>query len=246
MTNTCPVEDALGMKKALELDAYLADPSGWPKGTFPKGFKVPRILPTSMRLWGATKLGIAWCQNEGIHTITKRQMQTHVREHVPFIIAVPSDAVEAAMVEDDGRRAVPAKQRRDVDLSNPITYQQVYLRGLALGDRAMELLAARIEKIIEDGGEVDTQTLMKIADLGSKMAQSQASLIIRGIGRQERDDEIEGFRAGTQPLPSERFGDHRIRVIEGMSRPIVDRGPADRQQYNERAEQEGSPTLPSP
>jgi hypothetical protein len=36
----------------------------------------------------------------------------------------------------------------------------------------------------------------------------------------------------------------RVRVIEGETRAVVDRGRADRQEYNERARQEGSPLLP--
>jgi hypothetical protein len=242
----CAVENALGMEASLELDAYLADPTGWPAATWPKGFKVPRVLPASMRQWGAVTIGLAWCADRGVQ-VSKKQMDRHVREHVPWVVMSPEQVAELGTDLSSNTRDLPAERTKSaVDLANPITYQRLYTRGLAIGDRSLELLAERIEEMVESGVPPSTDLLTKLADLGTKLAMSQASLILRGIGRQEREDEIEGFRSGSSPLPSERFGDHRVRVVEGVARPVVDRGPSDRVEYNKRAAQEGSPRLPSP
>ena len=234
----CAVEEKLGPELALELDMFLADPSKWPKAIF-DGWKLPPgPMPTRFRSWGAVKLGLEWLRSRDI-AVSKLQMARHYREHVPIVPYGPSDFVDKALSDPPAGRAIVP--------TNLITYQEVYQKGLKVGSKALDLLLARVEEIEHAGGTVPQDLLLKLADLGTKLATSQASILARGLDlAREKDDEIEGFRSGSAPLPSERINGTRVRVIEGEARPVVDRGPADRQHYSKRARQEGSPTLPSP
>lgn len=235
---TCHIEATLGREASLELDIMLADPKRWPKAIFEGWQLPPGPMPMSMRSWGGIKVGLEWCRSRGFE-FTSSQMNRHYREHVPIVPYTPDDFVaKGAETAKTGLPAVP---------DDPITYMQVYQNGLRVGNRALDLLQRRVDELIADDKDVPTQLLLKLADLGTKLATSQASIMARGMDlSRQQDDEIEGFRAGSAPLPSERLGHHRIRVIEGEPRPVADQGPADRAKYNERAKQEGSPTLPSP
>lgn len=237
----CPVEQKLGLEKALELDAFLADPALWPKAIFAGWDIPPGRIPGNFRSWGAIKVGLEWCSSREVE-ITRHQMERHVAQHVPLLAYTPDDVATRGVTADgtgnDGSEILP---------TNIITYQQVYQRGLSIGYKAIGLLEERIDEIREAEEKVPTDLLLKLADLGTKLATSQAAIMVRGLDlNREKDDEIEGFRSGSAPLPSQRFGHHRIRTIEGESRPVADQGPADRKHYNERADQEGSPRLPSP
>lgn len=239
-TSACEVERRLGLEAALEMDAFLADPGQWPKAVF-EGWKLPPgSVPGNFRSWGATKLGMEWAASRGVK-VTRMQMERHVAEHVPLLPHTPDDIASA------GIERPPAGQPKANLPANIITYQQVYQLGLGIGYKAIGMLATRIDALEADGKVVPMDLLLKLADLGTKLATSQASIMVRGLDlNREKDDEIEGFRTGSAPLPSQRMGHSRVRVIEGEARPVRDEGPADRAHYNERARLEGSPELPAP
>lgn len=235
---TCAVEDMLGRELSLELDAFLADPKRWPRAIF-EGYQLPPgPLPATMRQWGAVKLGLEWCESRGFKT-TKAKMNRHYREHVPIVIHSADDiAVQGAEKRDLNPAKVP---------DNPITFLEYFQNGLRVGNKALDLLANRIDQLIAEEKPVPERLLMQLASLGAKLAQSNASIVARGHGfGSNQDDELEGFRAGSAPLPSERLGHHRVRVIEGEARPVRDAGPADRATFNERAREDGGPELPAP
>ena len=234
----CAVETKLGIEQSLELDAFIADPAQWPKAIF-AGWKLPPgPLPGNFRAWGSVKVAMEWCESRG-YTFSRKVIERHVVEHVP-ILPFSTDDFATRGAETPGK---PSPQLP----TNVISYMQVYQRGLSIGYKAIEQLEKRIDALVAEGKPVSMDLLLRLADLGTKLATSQASIVARGAAmNNDRDDEIEGFRSGSAPLPSQRFGSSRIRVIEGQARPIIDEGPADRRAYNERARQEGSPTLPAP
>lgn len=232
----CQVESRLTAEQQLELDTLLADPTRWPKAIF-EGWKLPPgSLPATMRSWGAVRLGIAWFEERSI-PISKRQMQFHYEQHVPIIPYTPDDVVARATPPDAaGRTIVPA---------SPTTYLEVYQKGLAVGSRALDLLMHKVEAMVAHGDTVPTDLLMQLGNLGVKLATSQAGIISRGFDMaRQKEEEMAGFRVGANGEVSPRMQSTRVRVIEGETRAVVDRGRADRQEYNERARQEGSPLLP--
>jgi hypothetical protein len=231
----------MGQTLSLEMDAFLADPSQWPKAIFAGWDLKPGALPSNFRSWGAVKLGLEWAASRDF-TFTRRQMEMHVRDHVPVLASQPDDYAVRG-VETDGQTAAG----HALVPTNAITYAQVYQKGLSIGYKAIEQLEQRIDDLASKGEKVPTDLLLKLADLGTKLATSQASILARGVDmNREKDEEIEGFRTGSAPLPSQRMGHSRVRVIDGESRPVHDEGPSDRHDYNERAREQGSIELPSP
>lgn len=241
MTNareTCIVEETLGRDLSLELDIFLADPSLWPKAIFETWQLAPGPLPSRFRSWGAVKLGVEWCESRNF-TFSARQMAKHYRLHVPIIPYTPDDIAS--------KGAVDVKSHSAVQVQNPISYMELYQKGLVVGNRALELMSERVEDMEAAGEEVPLALLTKLADYGVKLATSQAQIMAKGMfGAGRTNDDIEGFRAGSAPLPSERLGHHRIRNVDGVDRPVRDEGPADRAEYNEHARKQGSIELPSP
>lgn len=234
----CRVEQLLGSKLSLELDTFLADPKQWPKAVF-DGWKLPPgQLPSTFRSWGAVKLGMEWCASRGIE-VTKRTMASHYRDHVPIVPYSPEDFAQRALDHRaEGERTLP---------TNVISYQEVYQKGLTIGHKAIDMLEQRIDALAAKGEHIPTDLLLKLADLGTKLATSQASIMARGLDlSRQKDDEIEGFRSGSMPLPSQRFGHSRVRVVDGVSQPVHDEGPADRAEYSARAREQGSIELPHP
>jgi hypothetical protein len=238
MTITCAVEDKLGREASLELDIMLADPKRWPKAIFEGWQLPPGPMPATMRTWGAQKIGLEWCRARDVD-VTKAQMARHIRDHVPIVPYTPEDFV----VKGGDPRDKPS----DLVPHDPISFLQVFQNGLRVGNKALEMLLKRVEEAETAGEALPTQLLLKLADLGAKLATSEASIRTRGAAMSDSgNDELEGFRSGSAPLPSERIGHQRIRVIDGEARPVRDEGPTDRARFNERAREEGSPTLPSP
>lgn len=234
----CKVETMLGMEDALLLDAFLSDPKQWPKAIF-EGWDLPvGPLPGNFRSWGATKIGMEWCESRG-HKVRRADMEKHVAEHVPILPYSTDDYAERGAPKDDmGRAVVP---------TDAISYIEVFKKGLSVGYTALDALEQRVNKMIEAGQSVPIDLALEMAKLGTKLATAQASIMAKGARMGgEQDEEIEGFRSGTAPLPSQRLGHHRIRIIDGQARPIRDEGPSDRHEYNERAEQEGGEALPAP
>lgn len=236
----CMVEERLTGEQVLELDLLLADPQRWPKALF-EGWQLPSgSLPATMRSWGAIQLGIAWCEERGI-PMPKRGMQHHYDKHVVVLPYTPDDLVVRGEAESP-----VAPTTRAVVPAGPSTYIDLYRKGIAVGIKALDLLLSRVEKMEQENKDIPIDLLMNLGNLGTKLATSQAGIVSRGFDlARQKEEELEGFRAGSAPEVSPRFGDHRVRVIEGEARPIVDRGRADRRAYNERAEQDGSPPLPA-
>jgi hypothetical protein len=240
----CTICD-LPPEELLELDTMLADPQTWPRAVFGK-LELPQgFLPPRMRLWGGTKLCQVWCNEHG-HPVKRPTAYKHYREHVPIVVETVADIAGLAITEEakDARTLSPGRNLPDVTVVN---FRRFYSRGLELGERALSLVLAAIDKAEREDREVSMSTLLKVADLGARLATSAAAIEAKGFElARDREMELEGFRAGMDGLPSERMGDHRIRVVEGETRAVVDRGPADRAAYSARAREYGGPELPSP
>lgn len=239
--NRCAVCMKLAAADLLELDMLLADRSRWPAALF-EGWKLPEgSLPATMRAWGATEVGLNWLAEHGHADFKRPQVQRHYELHVPILPESPDDVVARGMAD-----AGNGNQQRQVVPTNPSTYRDMYQRGVNVGARALELLGDRLETIAASGEPIPTSLLLDVAKLGSKFAVSQAQIVAKGIDMdREREAELEGFRSGSGPEPSPRFGDHRIHVIDGEARPVVDRGRADRREFNKGAAEDGSPRLPA-
>jgi hypothetical protein len=225
----------------LELNLILADPNQWPKTIF-EGIKLPRgALPPGYRLWGAVRMGRQYLVEHGI-AVNLKSLKSHYTRHVVQVPASAGDIVQSAMLAETEVRKneVPAVR------FTPATFANYYAKGIELGQKGLQLLLNRIQKLEEKGDDVPTELLLKAADIGTKLATSAASLRTRGLElEREQEEEIEGFRAGSMALPGPDMHGTRVRVIDGEARPVTDRGRADRREYNERAEQEGLPTLPA-
>lgn len=235
MPERCIVEETLGREASLELDTLLADPSRWPSAILDP-WKLPAgQLPSTMRQWGAVRLGLEWADARGFK-VSKAQMARHYQHHVP-ILPYSADDIAAAATKP------PVNGPAKTDLK-PMQFLELYAKGLEVGYDAL----ARIQKRVDElGDDAPTSLLLKLADLGTKLAMSQASIRARGASLNDgEDDDIAGFRSGSAPLPSERMGHQRIRTIDGEARPVRDEGPTDRARYNQRAREEGGPRLPAP
>jgi len=238
--NPCKVCSTVPTAELLELNALLADPKQWPK-TLLAEWNIPRnALPRTIRRYGGRKLGMEWLKEHGYPDIPNASMENHFARHVVHI------AKNDAEVEQLGKMALTATADPVLALmpsARPQLFIDYYSTGIQLGVFALNQLKANIEEVLRDGGKIPASTLWQLADLGAKLSQSQAAIQSRGAKMEEGEDEMAGFRRGEAPLPSQRFGDHRVRTIEGVARPVVDAGKADRDQYNKRAKQEGSPTF---
>jgi hypothetical protein len=224
----------------LELNALLADPKRWPRAILAEWIIPAKALPRNIRRFGGTKLGIDWCREHGYPDITPPQMEGHFNRHVVHIAKNDNE------VEELGKMALTATADPALALmpsSRPQLFIDYYATGIQLGVFALNQLKANVEEVLRNGGKIPPTTLWQLAELGAKLSQSQATIQSRGAKMEEGEDEMAGFRRGEAPLPSQRFGDHRVRTIEGVARPVVDAGKADRDQYNKRAKEEGSPTF---
>jgi hypothetical protein len=227
---SCRVCETLTPAHLVELDALLGDPMRWPSTLF-EGFTPPTDgLPASYRQMGAKRLGIEWLKTHG-YAITGRVLETHIRFDVP---------VQAVDVEELVRRGmvVLGHDKRDTgDAIDPLRYIAFYNAGVNVGLRGLELLAKRIETMIEAKEEVPLPLLKMVVDLGAKLAMSQASIRAAGKPFGDGGDEDDAFRAGEDASP--RFNGVRVRQVDGVSRPVADEGKADRDHYNERMRHEG-------
>lgn len=130
-----------------------------------------------------------------------------------------------------------------------------YAEAISLGRKALAKLAERLD---DADDPLTPAELLAVANLGGRYASSAALLRQRGASPLPGDegfvppaeaetpllsDPMDGFLAGSAPAPSKRMGHSRVRVVEGVARPVADEGPKDRARYNERADQEGSPRL---
>lgn len=234
----CKVCSTIPGPELLELNALLADPDQWPKNLLADWIIPKNALPGAIRQYGGVATGMEWCRANGFPTIPKASMEHHFDSHVVHIAKNDADTEQLGkMVLSSDRSLAIMPQPR------PNLFVDYYATGIQLGVYALEKLRSDIIALEEKGETIPHKTLWQMAELGAKLAMSQAGALGRGNKIEESSDEMAGFRAGEAPLPSQRFGDHRVRTIDGTARPVVDRGKADRNQYTERAKQEGGPTF---
>jgi len=237
--NGCRVCNALPVSELVKFNLLLADPQEWPKTVFADFKAPPGTLPAKMRNWGGIAYGLELLTEYGITGISRTSMQRHFQRHVPHLATTP-----AAMDEIGKMMLGPGASKSTImPMIRPRQFADYYGTAIQLGLYALEKLRDNIIKVEEAGGSIDQKELMQLVKLGAEMSKSQAGLFARHAAGQETDDELRGFRDGSAPLPSERFRDKRIRVINGKSVPVTDRGRADRKKYNGRAAQEGSPQI---
>lgn len=234
----CVICDTLPPGDLVELDLLMGDPTRWPKtiwGIFnaPKG-----TLSASYRRYGAMEMGANFLAEKG-YSFTRLAIRRHLRFDVVPIASNADELVAAGLISDS--KSVVAPLTGPID---PKAYITFFGRGIELGNRGLELLAGRVEKMIAAGEDVPMATLKMIAELGAKLATTQATIRARGGRVDDGGDEEEGFRAGVAPLPSQRFNHTRIRVIDGDATPMRDEGPADRAHFSERNRMEGGSGLP--
>lgn len=225
----------------IGLDSIMGDPAAWPATIWGPIFKPPKAanLPASYRRFGAVEMGMAWLAEKGI-PMARRDVRRHYRFDVPKIGTNPDELVQNGLL----RRGRASEGRMAVRI-DPIAYLSYYNTGIQVGLEGLSLLAERIEKLKSDDKEVPIALIKMAIDSGAKLATSQASIVASGKQWGGDGDEDEAFRANTDgPLPSDRMGHTRVRVIEGQARPVADEGPADREAYSDRAAQEGGIELP--
>lgn len=221
-----------------ELDAVLIHSDAWPEIIEAKeaGRSTSGPALRSMQV----KRALRWLTEKGHADITPQQVRRHIESRAD---AVPD-------ILDLIPRAEGAVQ-----------LMSFYSEAIALGREAVLELRQRLA---DDPVALTPSELLALASLGGRYAASAAMLRQRGQSPLPGDegyvppaepekqlpppppalaDPDDGFLAGSAPAPSKRIGHSRMRVIEGVSRPVHDEGPKDRENYNRTADQEGSPRL---
>lgn len=237
----CRVCEQLADRPALlvELDLLMGDPARWPKTVWGEVTPPKGSLTAGYWRYGAIEMGFDFLVRHGIETITRKNLERHQRYDVMPIARSPDELVEAGVITaGDGRASIVAAE------IEPGAYLKFYNAGIKLGNRGLELIEARLEEALRLGQEIPIEVLFELTKLGSKLAQSQATIRAAGKKLGDDGDEEEAFRVSSSPPPSPRMGHSRVRTLPDGSRvPVHDEGPADRAHYNERAAQEGGPTL---
>lgn len=238
-TGKCLICDRLSPVQLLELDTVIGDPAGWPItvwGLFepPKGG-----LPASYRRFGAQRMGREWLDRHGFPDITDGWLRGHIRYDVAHVAHDASDLVKLGLI---------AKTKTQTRIpTNPTIDGAAFIRyfnaGIQMGEAAQRMLAERINAAIEAGEAADPKLVMKLADMGAAFARTQATLMAKGLKFGQDENEDDAFRGAKDDLPSPPMGHVRVRTINGERRPVLDRGPADRERHRKRAEQEGSEGL---
>jgi hypothetical protein len=222
----------------LELDHLMGDPACWPR-TFWKdaGWQPPKgLLPPKYRLWGALAIGQDFLKRKG-YTVQDKDLRRHYYNHVAKVVATPKELAETGVIAG---KPVQVPFEAPID---PTLFMRYYASAVEVGVLGLTLLKERVERLIAAEQQVPMDLLKMMVDTGSKMAQSQASIKARGVDL-GRSDDLDAFRTAASDDPSPRFGRHRIRLIEGERRPVVDAGPADRAEFNEKAAASGGTKLP--
>jgi len=234
----CLVCKTLPPKELIELDLILSDPLRWPDTIWGMFAPPEGGLPASYRRFGAMQMGMAYFAEKG-YTIAKSKLRHHLTYDVPVLNTDVSELVSRGLVA-----SLPADHSRTALATpiDPLNYVRFYNKGIELGIQGLDLLTKRIQELIDHGDDIPLPLIKMMVEAGSKLAMSQAS--IRAAGRQfggSDEEENESFR-GADDIGA-KFGEVRVRVIDGEQRPIVDRGHKDRQHYNERAAQEAMPPI---
>lgn len=232
----CAVCSSLTPIQTMELDIILADPLRWPAtiwGEFdpPKGGLSPQY-----RRFGAIKMGEEWLRQYApdFH-ITRGQLRRHIEFDVPPIgVGVEALLAKGLIAEGDGTT------RSLTEAIDPLAYVRLFNSGVLLAEKGVDLLRQRLTDLEALGEEIPMPLLSKIIDTGVGLAKAQAAIVAKGQRLGEADAEDDAFRPKDV---SPRMGHQRVHQIEGEGRPVRDVGQADRDHYNERARDEGSPTL---
>jgi hypothetical protein len=242
--NGCRICESIPIADLTELDLLMGDASRWPS-TIWGVFDPPKGPMNALRQrFGAVRMAQGWLVAHGhAGEFSEAQIRQHYRYDVTVIASDPIELLNKGIIEaSPGRSDRPSLP--DGEKLDPAAFLTYFDRGIKLGNRGLALLEARIDKMIADGVEIPFPILKQLIDAGGKLAMTQAQLKARGLQLGDAADEDEGFRAGSMPLPSQRVGHNRVRVIEGEARPIRDEGPADREHFDERNRAEGGPGLP--
>jgi hypothetical protein len=232
----CAVCMAVPPVGLIELDLILADPLRWPATVW--GSFTPPVggLPSTYRRFGAMAMGEAWLAERHPELgISKVQLRRHLEQDVPPQAADLDGLVARGLVSRGEGESASMPQKLD-----PLAYMRLFNKGILLAERSVDLMSQRIEHAEALGEEVPAAQLERLASLGIGLAKTQALIIAKGQRIGEASDEDDGFRAKEA---SPRMGHSRVRQIEGENRPVHDEGQADRDHYNERARDEGSPTI---
>mgnify|MGYP001821540548 CR=1 FL=1 len=239
---TCKV-CALPERELVELDLLLSTPAEeLDDKLFGDVGLPPPELPAEWRRFGAIRKCQVWLEERG-HKFGRQTLVAHYNKHLTAV-AIPSDSDRALQSGRLSDGSVAPMEPEPLKMA--IEYHQYFRTGMQVGHKSLELI---LEKL-NDTEKPPTQTLiLAAANLGAQLAKAQAAIVTKGMRFVLEDDgAIEGFMGGEddEDRPSPRFGSYRIREIEGVRRPVRDEGPADRAQYNEKAEQLGAPKLPAP
>lgn len=239
---TCAVCRTVDAGDLIELDLLMGDAARWPSTVWGI-FKPPKghLTPASQR-FGAISMARQFLEPKG-YEFTDKQLRNHYRYDVVVVASSVEDLVNRGLIEAGSRK--PGAMTTTADKIDAAAFLTYFDKGIKLGNRALELLEARVDKMVAENQEIPLSMLKMLAEYGLKLSTTQAQIKARGMTLGEVDDEDEGFRAGSG-VPSHRIGHARIRVIDGEARPVADEGPADRAHYNEGAEQEARTKLPAP
>lgn len=235
---TCDVCTKLSPVQLLELDTVVGDPAGWPV-TIWAMFKPPEGgLPASYRRYGAQRMGREWLDKHGYGHITDGRLRLHIRYDVSHVARDATDLVKIGII----RKTSTQTRIPTAPVIDGAAFIRYFNAGIQMGEAAARMMAERINAAIESGEDADPKLVMKLADMGAAFAKTQASLMAKGLkfGQDENDDDA--FRGAADDLPV-KIGNNAIRTIDGERRPVADAGPADRERYRKRAEQEGSEGL---
>jgi hypothetical protein len=168
----CRICDELPIGDLAELDLLMGDASHWPETVWGIFTRPRGSIPASYQRFGALRVGRDWLTAHGYPE--ERFGQKVLRQHYRFdVVVIASDPIEllnrGLIAQGDGREA-----RLDVDKIDPQAYLTYFDRGIRLGNRGLELLATRVEQMVARDEEVPLALLKAIADIGGKLATTQA------------------------------------------------------------------------
>lgn len=225
---TCLVCARLSESELRELDRLLSDPGKWPASLWDAIGRPAKMTPSARR-FGQIGMGEAWLQAHGFENLDRRAVATHVRNHI-------------ATVPDLGEMFAAGAPE------GALLLMDFWAKALDAGAKALGKLIAKMDQPVAEGEPepFSISQLLEIAEFSSRLAASAS----RGktpfqaeppqLPPQLPASSDTGFMGA---LPSPRAGHHRQRIVEGVPRIVTDEGPRDRELYNERADQEGSPRL---
>jgi len=237
---SCSVCTRLSPGQLLELDSILGDPATWPITIWGIFEKPKGGLPASYRRFGAVRMGRDWLDSHSYADISDQRLRMHIRYDVVHIAHDAADLARIGIIAKSTALHTRIPTAPALDASAFIRY---FNSGIQMGEAAQRMLAERINMAIEAGEIPEAKLVMKLADMGAAFARTQAALMAKGLKFGQEDDDDDAFRGGEDTLPGPRIGNNRVRVVDGERRVVHDAGPADRERYRKRSEQEGSEGL---